>query len=118
MKIGTILTMVISMIVGYNIGRAYEVRKRSPEDGASNIRIFEAKLIRIPDHHKQMQWLAVPVGNTWNDSILIDFDLGGSPPLGLKSGDVVPVVGEEKSNKWIYWHEVHWLERKCLGIEG
>jgi len=86
------------------------------EDSSVSMRFFRARLVSVPDHHKQMQWLAVPVSSS-GDTVLIDFDLGEFPEIA--SGDIVPVVGEQQSSgQWTYWYEPHWLDRRKFLLEA
>lgn len=105
--------MLISISVGFGIGRAYEIYKTRK---VSVVQLFEARLVSIPDNHKRMEWLAVPVDNP-GDTILIDFDLGELPDI--TSGDIVPVVGEQQSSgQWDYRYEPHWLDRRKFLLEA
>lgn len=76
---------------------------------------FQAKLITKPDHHKQMQWKAVPLTYGWKDTILVDFDYdGGMDLINFKEGDVVNLIGiKDSKGSWFYRHDdQYWMRER------
>lgn len=110
--------MIIPVVLGIvllitGIGAYKQMEKK--REGVTSVKLFQARLVSIPDSYKRMEWLAVPVDNP-SDTILIDFDLGELPDL--TSGDIVPVVGEQQSSgQWDYRYEPHWLDRRKFLLE-
>lgn len=79
----------------------------------SPVYFFTAKLISVPDQHKQMQWSATPLSSTWETVIMVDLDRGS--PVSVKAGDTIKLVGElDRNGNWSYWYEPHWLDNRTF----
>lgn len=112
-----LLTAAISLIVGFNVGRTYQLKDQTGPASSKTIQPeypFQAKLVTRPDHSKQMQWKAVPLTYGWKDTILVDFDYGGGMDFNFREGDVVNLIGIRDNNgDWFYRHDdQYWMRER------